>query len=652
MFPRMRAVIRAIALALLGAVTGVVLLVTFYRSHAAIVLEMDRELPGFTSGFHALERDGDRTFVWTSDRAVVRLAGLDRRSEWVCTAHARGPRAAGEPAPQLTFSFDGTGGAVFALDHDYRDLSVTVPARPDRPGLTLTLSVTPVFTPGGGDPRTLGAQIDRLACEPRAAAWPPTAAWRQAAHVTGAFGLALGLAGASLALALGSLIVVAAGVAFLLATHGGAFGDYPALVALIGVTAAAAVAIVAAVQRLRGRPGLAESTLAALSFSAVFAALKLAALAHPAKATVDALFQAHRLDWVLAGRYFFTQPLPDGVAFPYAIGLYMTAAPGASLMADHVLLLRVVVVLAEAVAGLLLFGLVARRLDDPPAGAIAVVLFHLIPVSFVVVGNGNLTNAFAQSVALMAVAAAARLTPGPLDARAVMGLAIAAGLTAVAFLSHVSTVMLLAASLGAIIVALLLWGGAAWRSVAVRLAVAAVVAAVVAVALYYRHFGDVAAQFVSRVSAASAESAAGMGADAPAILVRQLAWHERVIAAARETEANIGWPVLALAAVGVWHLARSGWRRPHVLFMLAWTASWLALVVSGTLTRVDTQYQRYAVEFIGRINLACYPLAAALAATGVAHLWRSRVPAARVLAAVGFAAALTGGAAMWCGWTG
>ena len=75
--------------------------------------------------------------------------------------------------------------------------------------------------------------------------------------------------------------------------------------------------------------------------------LLLLAVLHPSKALVDALFHAHRLEWVRAGNYFFTQPMPDGVAFPYAIALYVVASPWMALTRDHVALLRIVVCTAH-----------------------------------------------------------------------------------------------------------------------------------------------------------------------------------------------------------------------------------------------------------------------------------------------------------------
>ena len=71
--------------------------------------------------------------------------------------------------------------------------------------------------------------------------------------------------------------------------------------------------------------------------------------AAPQRQRSDALFHAHRLEYVLSGRYFFTQLMPGGIQFPYAIALYVFAAPWAGLARDHVALLRIVVSASEAV---------------------------------------------------------------------------------------------------------------------------------------------------------------------------------------------------------------------------------------------------------------------------------------------------------------
>lgn len=214
--------------------------------------------------------------------------------------------------------------------------------------------------------------------------------------------------------------------------------------------------------------------------------------------------------------------------------------------------------------------------------------------------------------------------------------------------------MLLAAVLGMTVVAYLLFGGPALRRPAVTIMIATVLAALIAVGLYYRHFSDVFEQFASRVAATDSVGAAApvAPAGAPAVLVRQLTWNERAADALEQTTTQIGWPVLAMALLGVLRLATQGWRRPVPLLLGAWAATWLILVLSGTLTRVDTQYQRYAAEFIGRINLASYPAFAMLAAIGAAVLLRMRPRFWSAIVAVVIAAAVAAGISMWRGWLG
>src|SRR5690606_8565665 len=191
--------------------------------------------------------------------------------------------------------------------------------------------------------------------------------------------------GAPLALVAGVIVLTAVAVALLFSTGNGAFGAYPATVAWISVVAAALLAAVTVLPRFLGRRPLSAPAVMAAIATAVLGALELGALTHPAKPLVDAVFQAHRLSAVLGGQYFFTQPLPDGVAFPYAIGLYVAASPFAAILTDHVLLLRAVVVAANALAGGLLYMLLARGFQAPVAGVAAVVLFHLVPLPYVVV---------------------------------------------------------------------------------------------------------------------------------------------------------------------------------------------------------------------------------------------------------------------------
>ncbi len=633
---------------------AVALIVLVYPARSDVAFEMDGEVPSFVSGLHASERDGERTFAWTSSRVVIRLAGLDRRVAWTCTAHVRGARAGSLPMPSLVWSFDGAGGTTAVLGNEFEDVGVDVPARPERSGLTLTADVAPTFRPGDADPRELGAQVDSIRCAPAGRVWPPGDALRAAAVGGAAIGVAGAVAGASWTLLIAAILGVSTGQAWLLTSGVGVFGAYPSLLAAIVGWGSAVLAAVALAPTLVRRPRLSGYALAAVTVTVLFAVLKLGALEHPAKPLIDALFQAHRLEWVLAGRYFFTQPMPSGVQFPYAIGLYVTAAPLASLVTDHVLLLRLVVVAMEAVGGALVYAVVVRAFAERPAGVLAVALFHLAPTSHIVLGNANLTNGFAQAVGLCALCGLALMPAPSRSARAMAAGAGVVGLTTLAFLSHVGTIVVVAAILGVLVVAFLLARRRDLTAMALFTAAMTLVAGLLAVGLYYRHFTDVYQDAWARVRAPAAASSPApvvdARPDAPAIVSRPLAWHERVANSTAQTAADLGWPMLVLAAAGA-ALRLRPWANRAALVCAGWGVAWLLLLAAGTVNRVDVQFQRYALEFVARVNLAAYPLVAMLASLAVAEAWR-RGWISRLAAAALVVAATVVGLMSIAGWAG
>ena len=88
----------------------------------------------------------------------------------------------------------------------------------------------------------------------------------------------------------------------------------------------------------------------------------------------DALFHAHRFRTVVEGNFYFTSIAPGNYQFPYAPGLYVAAMPFAAMVAratGDMTLLRLFIVVADAVAGGLLYVLVVRAWGDRLAAAIA-----------------------------------------------------------------------------------------------------------------------------------------------------------------------------------------------------------------------------------------------------------------------------------------
>jgi hypothetical protein len=351
----------------------------------------------------------------------------------------------------------------------------------------------------------------------------------------------------------------------------------------------------------------------------------------------------------MQGRYFFTQPLPDGVAFPYAIGLYVVALPFAQLADDHVLLVRATALFAQALAGLALYAWVWRERKSSAGASAALVLSHAAPLFFVVVGNANLPNVFAQAIGTVTFVGAAVLWHA--DHRRT--LTVLLGLVAaLACLSHVTTLAILAAMLFALATVMAVAGGSDGRRAATTLALTTAAALLVSWVVYYQHFPDVYARALSRVGATTAATAnVAPVVEQPAVLVRQLSWNEKASATARQTVADVGYPLALLAVGGAWLLFS---RRPPDRFtwtVVAWLASWGLLLFVATLTRVDTAYQRYAAEFIGRINLAGYPAAAVLGGIAAAALEEKRGGIVlRALVWVGLASAVVGVVFAWVAW--
>ena len=376
----------------------------------------------------------------------------------------------------------------------------------------------------------------------------------------------------------------------------------------------------------RQRP-FSPATRVVLAYSAAALYLLLLALLHPSKAVVDALFHAHRLEAVRAGHYFFTQPMPDGVAFPYAIALYVVSLPWMAVTRDHVALLRIVVCTAHVLTGLLLYAAVVGRWQDRLTGVLAVVLWSLVPQWFVVVGNANLTAAFGQSTATATLLVAAVLALGPRDYLQVAAVFV---LASVAFLSHVGTFPLLFVALMLLAAASFWRGDRAERTPARWIAAVAVVAAIVSVVTYYGHFAAVyksldrvtgrstAAAPATPVEESTAEptSAARPGNPTPAVPAR-------AATAAMLTLRAVGWPVAILWMVGAWRLLTGRPRDRLTTTLLAWFVMCAGFVAFTVVTPVEPRFYRYNVEFIGRVVYATWPAVIIVAASGGAWLWRS-----------------------------
>jgi hypothetical protein len=535
--------------------------------------------------------------------------------------------------------------AATAATNEYQEVQVAVPARAGQ-GLVLSITSSSTIVPGPADPRELGVQVEKVMCRPAGAATsrPPRGVARAAALNVAVFGAAFAWSGATLGATLPAAVLMAAAQALPLSTGAAPYIGFSTWSSSLALwIAVLTLVLIKGLGRWRGRP-LETTARFVVLFSAVALYLKLLGLLHPSKLLVDAVFHAHRLEWVLAGRYFFTQPMPGGVSFPYAIGLYMFAAPWAALTRDHVTLLRVVVCAVEVVAGALLYPAIARAWGNRGAAAIAVVLFNVVPLPYGLVGNANLTNAFGQSVALATLMVATMLSTTRHNLASVIGLF---SLCALAFLSHVSTFALLGVTLVALAFFYRWRGGSALSRTAWVIFGVTLAAALFAVVVYYGHFGDVY-RTALRVRSEVVTQPLPVPDAPPPSVPATIPLGVRIGNALAFTSAAVGWPILVLAGFGIWRVWSRGLRDRAGFVVAAWAVAYLAFLAVAVM-RVDAPFQRYAAEFFGRVLLATYPAAVMLAAGGIGWAWAQGI-AVRVVTVmlVGWAVML--GLQHWIEW--
>ena len=494
-------------------------------------------------------------------------------------------------------------------------IHVIIPPRPERRGLTLGLRPSATFVPPG-DPRALGVVLDRLSLQPSRIVLVPRPALMAASLSAAALGGAIALVGVTAGSAIGGAVLLSAGAAAVIVRGFGPFTPYP--------DAVVRLAVWIALHRGRYRAGGTVPAAAAAEEDRAVRAGVLGRSAVPQAAGAAPSEHADRR------RDVSCASLPGGpgrqpvfhidragrLCVSLSAGLYVFAAAFAGLVrrgAADMTLLRIVAASLDALAGLLLYRIVDSAWHNRLAAAMAVAIYHLVPVDLGVLTTGNLTNAFAQSVAvgalgLMSAAVVSRR-------RLAIGAALASTL-AVAYLSHTGTLAILfVATVATVAAAVPRWrGGTALRSPAVGPSVATAAAALFAVAIYYAHFMDTYRAELARIGHETATAAADAGGRTIGDRLRLVPYSIGIY---------IGAPVLFFALVGATALAKAARRRIAWSSPLAgWTASCLLFLVIGILTPVDMRYY-----------LAAVPALAIAAGYGAAWAWRDAWPAHRTTVA-------------------
>lgn len=620
----------AIGTGLAFGVLGMVLLMAVVRLHGATTVAGPIGDGGWTSRSRAWLsatrlyppelQDNGGAFSWTGGTARLSIPHLSRSRPQTLHLIVSGPRAAEHgPTPQLTVWIDGNATAQLQTDNHRKSVSVVIPAAPTE-GVVVRLEVSSTFVPGLHDPRMLGVIVHEVGLSSsrslrptvRALAWGGLAI---AMAVTGVWwcgvGRRVGLmvsAGITVAFVylllrdaafLGPFVERLARAASGIAIAGGAMG----LVRLLWPSTA-------------GLPEL--PTVVGITLGA--AAAKLGLLVHPLMTVGDGVFQVHRAQYVQSGHYFFTSVTPRPFfEFPYAIGLYVVSLPLWSYFPttlDRLVLLRVVVLGADALVGVALYAAARRQWGASVPALLCAAIWPFAQAPMHALGNANLANAFAQALFSLGMAGiiwlAARPRKGPI--------AIAATVLALtgAFLSHFSTLAVGLPLLGLVAVSLLAGGQGHVRRAGVWVVALTITAAALSYVVYYSHFTDTYRETVERVrmhERTEDEPAGASIAAAPGTKLRR--W-------VRDGSDDYGRPtgtLFAASVAGAVLLVRHRRREALTLVLAGWGAAWIAWTALGIMTPVQM-----------RAALAGAPLFVWLAAYALGR-WASHSDVGKVLAA-------------------
>ena len=622
-----RSLVASGAAVVAGVVAFLVFLSVNFSSPLPILLRPDLELRGRSQGFYGLEKNKDQMFAWSGPHAEFTLPDVDREIDWRITADLKVWRPPGVPMPQVKLGVDGLTVADQAIKGDIA-LTATAPRRGGTSGITVGIDTTPPFVPGPRDHRKLGVAVASITLEPSGdAPHVPRRAAANGAAAVAILAIAVALAGVAPLWVAAFAICIACGEAALVARGLGPYVQYSShILVLAACLAAGMLAIVWVVGSMR-RERLSAAAIGVVAISLAACYLKLLMLLHPNMPIGDGVFHAHRFEYVLGGRFYFTSVTPDNYAFPYPIFLYIAAAPF-SWLADNTFerlaLLRIVATVSDAAVATLVYWMIVRATSDRLAGIAGVIWYHVIPMTAWIMTWGALTNAFAQTLFVASLALVVAL---PVERTRLATVALLTVVVAAALLTHPSTCAILAAVL-AITSALYAWHGGTLRPAAAGVLLAAASATIIAVVLYYAWFPSVYVAELGRVASASVPGA-------PAAPAPVTSFAGRLARAVWFADIYFGWPAMAVAAIGAWRLSRSSTSPRLTLLLLGWAGICVFFLLLGMLTPVDMRYQ-----------FAAFPALAIAAAFACSWAWRSGGAARFAISAL-LVAGVWDGVAQW-----
>ncbi len=366
-----------------------------YEKGRAVVIDFERGYEGaFVDGFHPRERAEGKYFRWTDGDSVVELRHLPVKGPIAVEARIRTIRPAGEELPSLAFTANGVTVHRAAALPGVVTYHFQFPSSSSRLRLGIE---SETFEAGGG--RKLGVQVlgVRLKLPDELPSFEtPALSMSLAAILLLIAGLASGL---SFPIAISAAVALTFPLVYLLGLGAVRHSAYPRdVVVLASATLLFAAVLRTVLNRLRWLHS--SERAAATALLALLLLMKMGMLSYPLMLSSDADFQANRMREFLQGNLHptsVTQHEPP-YRIPYPVALFAVATPLAKAGFDLVPALEITTGLFDVlVSGLLLF-LGWRLSDDFRGGALAAVLYQLVPMNALSFSAGNFTNLFAVAM--------------------------------------------------------------------------------------------------------------------------------------------------------------------------------------------------------------------------------------------------------------
>ncbi len=469
-----------------------------YRPTTALGIGDSPHDTALVRDFNAQERqqgiDHGTRFRWTRGTSDILFPGIGGGAYGVDLILA----GSINPAPDTRVLANGVEVATLPVAPGFQQYHVAVPAALMTHGsLTLTLSTAP-FSPRG-DRRPLGVAVERVELHPldRDLALPPRRIAFLLWFAALCGGLAMLLAGFSGGVAFAAATTLAGGMAVLLIVNRLFLTEDAGGVARAGVmvvvVAAAIRTLLPPLCRRCGLPTTARDTRWLAVIVAFALALRFAGVLHPGIIIGDLTFHLHRFADV-ADRHMLLLPVESkefgGNTILYVPTPYLVMLPLSWVIRDRTLMLLLFALGIDAARFCLLWFVARRATGDLRVANLTILTMALMPVGWIVYSWGIFANIFAEGM-LTILFALLILGYDKLDGpRRWRWCALFGAVICLTLLSHygvfVLTTLTVTLYLLARIVQNMRRRERPWARGVAPFTVAAVTAAVVAFALFYR----------------------------------------------------------------------------------------------------------------------------------------------------------------------